>query len=58
MAPWTDAETFTLVELWDDEAIQDQPEGCKKNSQVFSKISEGMRKEGHSFAVNQKINHS
>ena len=27
---WTDAETFKLNELWGDQSIQEQPEGCRK----------------------------
>lgn len=37
MAPWTDSETFTLIELWGYETIQDQSEGCKKTARYFSR---------------------
>ena len=30
-----DAETFKLIELWGDETIQEELEGCKKNSQIY-----------------------
>jgi len=46
-AAWTDAETFQLIELWGDQPIQEQLEGCKKNSQVFAKISEQMSEAGY-----------
>jgi len=47
MAAWTDAETFKLIELWSDETIQEGLEGCKKNSQVYAKLSDQMHKVGY-----------
>ena len=47
MAAWTDAETFKLIELWSDETIQEGLEGCKKNSQIYAKLSDQMRKAGY-----------
>jgi len=47
MAAWADAETFKLIELWIDETIQEGLEGCKKNSQVYAKLSNQMHKVGY-----------
>jgi len=47
MAAWTDAKTFKLIELWSDETIQEGLEGCKKNSQVYAKLSDQMHKVGY-----------
>ena len=47
MAAWTDAETFKLIELWDDESVQEDLKGCMKNSLVFSKISEQVQATGY-----------
>ena len=47
MATWTDAETFKLIELWSNETIQEGLEGCKKNSQVYAKLSDQMHKAGY-----------
>jgi len=50
---WTDSETFKLIELWGDQTIQEQLEGCKKNKQVFQKISEQMREAGYERTLSQ-----
>lgn len=36
---WTDEETITLIEIWGEEAIQAQLEGCKRNIHVYEKIA-------------------
>ena len=53
MAQWTDAETFELIELWGDETIQEELEGCKKNSQIYEKISVEMGKLGYERTLSQ-----
>ena len=50
---WTDAETFKLIELWGDQSIQEQLEGCKKNRQVFEKINEQMCEAGYERTLSQ-----
>ena len=50
---WTDTETFKLIELWGDQSIQEQLEGCKKNRQVFEKISEQMCEAGYERTLSQ-----
>ena len=34
MATWSDPETFKLIEIWGEDAIQAQLEGCRKNKEV------------------------
>jgi len=56
---WTDEETFKLIELWGNQSVQEKLEGCKKNSQVYSKISEEMCEAGYERSLVQcqdKIN--
>ena len=50
---WTDAETFKLIELWGDQSIQEQLEGCKKNRQVFEKINKQMCEAGYKRTLSQ-----
>ena len=44
---WSDRETFKLIEIWGDEIIQEQLEGCKKNREVYEKIAKLMCEEGY-----------
>jgi len=53
MASWTNEETFKLIELWSQEDIQAQLEGCKRNQQVYEKISTLMQKEGFTRTYKQ-----
>jgi len=53
MALWMNEETFKLIELWSQEDIQAQLEGCKRNQQVYEKISVLMQKEGFSRTYKQ-----
>jgi len=46
MALWTNEKTFKLIELWSQDNIQAQLEGCKRNQQVNEKIAVLMQKEG------------
>ena len=39
---WSDEETLKLIEVWGDETIQAQLEGCKRNKDVYQKISREM----------------
>lgn len=52
-AAWTDAETFKLIELWGDQSVQEELEGCKKNSKVFSRLSDQMRTAGYERTLAQ-----
>ena len=59
-AAWTDAEseTFKLIELLDNQSVQKelQLEGCKKNSKVFSKLSNKMWTTGYERTLSQCYN--
>ena len=44
---WSDDETFKLIELWGEDRIQAQLEGCKRYKQVYSAISEKMLVAGY-----------
>lgn len=48
MANWKDEEVFQLVDCWGDDVIQSQLEGCKRNKQVYEKISKAMQAKGYS----------
>ena len=34
MAVWADQEVLKLVQLWGEDSVQEQLDGCKRNSQV------------------------
>ena len=42
MATWTDEETYKLIELWGEDKIQAELEGCKRNAHIFEKIAREM----------------
>ena len=46
IATWKDIETYKLIELWSDETIQEQLEGCKKNKDIYDKLSREMENAG------------
>ena len=35
---WSQEETFKLISLWSEDNIQEQLEGCHRNSSVFRKL--------------------
>ena len=37
MAAWSREETYKLIEIWGDDEIQAQLEGCKRNQDIFAK---------------------
>ena len=39
---WSQEEMFKLISLWIEDNIQDQLEGCRRNSSVFQKIAHGL----------------
>ena len=39
MVVWGDEETLKLIQLWVEDCIQALLEGCKRNAQVFAKIT-------------------
>ena len=36
---WSEAATLKLIEIWGEDSIQAQLEGCKRNREVFKKYS-------------------
>ena len=53
MAVWGDEETLKLIQLWGEDSIQAELEGCKRNAQVFSKIASELREVGYERTVLQ-----
>ena len=49
---WSRDEVFKLISLWSEDVIQDQLEGCWRNSQVY-KITDGLREAGFSRMFEQ-----
>ena len=41
-ASWTDEETFKLIDFWSEDAIQAMLEGCRRNKDIFLRISQEM----------------
>lgn len=35
---WSEAETYKLIELWGDDKIQSQLEGCKRKKTVYERV--------------------
>ena len=46
MAAWSDNKVTCLITLWSDDAVQEKLEGCKKNRDIFERISKDMREAG------------
>ena len=60
MAQWSDIETSNLIEVWSEDHIQEELEGCKKNKHnnyiliiIFEKISERMKNAGFERSIEQ-----
>ena len=49
----TREETFMLINLWSEDVIQEQLEGCCRNSQVYRKIADDLREAGFSRSLEQ-----
>ena len=50
---WTREETFKLISLWSEDIIQEQLEGCCRNSQVYCKIVNDLREAGYLRSLEQ-----
>jgi len=60
MAAWSDNKVTCIITLWSDDAVQEKLEGCKKNRDVFERISKDMREAEHLIIPNlfdNKLNH-
>ena len=57
MAQWTDEETLKLIEIWSEDKIQEELDGCKKNkhilSHIYDKIAARMTKAGFDRTFDQ-----
>ena len=45
---WTHKEVFKLISIWSEATIQEQLEGCRRNSLDYKKISDDLRAAGFS----------
>ncbi len=45
MATWSDEETYKLIEIWGEDNIQAMLEGCRRNKEIFVKISQACLKD-------------
>ena len=50
---WTREEVYKLISIWSDATIQEQLEGCRRNSQVYKKISDDLRSTGFTRTLEQ-----
>ena len=50
---WSEEEVSKLIDLWGDDVIQAQLEGCKRNKEVFEKILRGMTEAGYQRSATQ-----
>ena len=50
---WTREEVFKLISIWSEETIQEQLEGCRRNSLVYKKISDNLCAAGFSRTLEQ-----
>ena len=50
---WTREETFKLISLWSEDVIQEQLEGCRRNSLVYRKIADDLCEAGYSRSLEQ-----
>ena len=53
MAYWSKEETFKLISIWSEDNIQAQLEGCKRNREVYSKISRELSLAGYNRTYEQ-----
>ena len=55
MAQWTDEETLKSIEIWNEDKIQEDLDGCKKNKHIYYKIAARMTKAGFDGTFDQCI---
>ena len=53
MSAWTDEEVVKLIEIWGEDTIQAQMEGCKHNKEVYTKVSKEMKEAGYERSLEQ-----
>ena len=50
---WSREEVYKLISLWSDDVIQEQLEGCHRNSQVYKKIADSLHEAGFNRTFEQ-----
>ena len=50
---WSKQETFKLITIWNNDTIQAQLEGCRRNSDVYRKIAKKLTEAGHNRTLKQ-----
>jgi len=50
---WSRDEVYKLISLWSKDAIKEQLEGCRRNSQVYKKIADRLCEAGFSCTFEQ-----
>ncbi|XP_062523879.1 myb/SANT-like DNA-binding domain-containing protein 7 [Corticium candelabrum] len=50
---WTEQETLLLIDLWGEESVQVQIEGCARNKAVYAKLAARMQEEGYNRSGTQ-----
>ena len=50
---WTREETFKLISLWSEHVIQQQLEGCQRNSLVYRKIANDLGEASYTRSLEQ-----
>ena len=53
MAQWTDEETLKSIEIWSEDKIQEDLDGCKKNKHIYDKKAARMTKAGFDGTFDQ-----
>ena len=53
MAYWNEEETFELISIWNEDNMQVQLEGCKRNREVYSKILRELSLVGYGHTYEQ-----
>ena len=53
MATWADPEVYKLIEIWSEDSIQAQLEGCRRNKEIYEKISRELKDAGYERTAEQ-----
>ena len=53
MAAWKDDETLKFIELWSEDNIQAELEGCRRNREVYEKIVSRTKEAGYDRSIDQ-----
>ena len=50
---WKDDEILSLINIWGDDVVQAQLEGCKRNKSVYENIGKAMKESGYETTAEQ-----